>query len=167
MGSRFHISGDRGNVMWCGDKDAFDWLKTVLLHARDSVIDQLRASWIKFHLLVDTGKLEKGVHHAIDDLGSLVGVKLRLKNTKLHTAVALTKTRRVMCGHDYTSLLQHSPLTGEKMALALHYLNAVALISAAVVPNLLPLICFKLLELNLKHGISTTMPAAVAWYGVI
>ena len=114
MGSRFHISGDRGNVMWCRDEDDFDWFKTVSLHTRDSLMDQPRASWIKFHLLVNTGKLEKGVHHAIEDLGSLVGVKLRLKNTKLHTAVALAKTRLVMRGHDYRSLLQHSPLTDEK-----------------------------------------------------
>jgi hypothetical protein len=58
-------------------------------------------------------------------------------------------------------------MTNERMSAALRVLSLLAIMSSASKPKLTPLVCFKIVELNMKYGISNTMPVAMAWYGVI
>jgi hypothetical protein len=58
-------------------------------------------------------------------------------------------------------------MTCDKKKLALRILNFLALLCSASSPSLVPLICFKIIGLNMKHGMARSMPTAMAWYGVI
>ena len=73
-----------------------------------------------------------------------------------------------MRGETEESLLKHPRMTCEKISLALRILNFLALLCAATnQTSLVSLICFKIIRLNIEHGISRSMPTAMAWYGVI
>lgn len=79
----------------------------------------------------------------------------------------MVRVRRLMRNQNETTLLEYPRMTNERMNATLRYLNQVALACAAIDSKLLPLVCFKIIEMNLKHGISPTMPTAIGWFGVI
>ncbi|KAL3798194.1 hypothetical protein HJC23_005755 [Cyclotella cryptica] len=155
-------------AIWAGaDQDAVEWLDVVHWRTRGSVMDQLRASWIKFNVLVTKGELETAVSLGIKDLGSLAGVKIKLKNLRRQNLFAMVRVRRLMRNQNETTLLEYPRMTNEKMNATLRYLNQVALVCAAMQSRVLPLVCVKIIEMNMKYGISSTMPTAIGWYGTI
>lgn len=49
----------------------------------------------------------------------------------------------------------------------LRLLNVLTTLSIAWNQRLLPLLCFRVIQLNLKHGMSDASPSAVAMYGAL
>jgi len=72
-----------------------------------------------------------------------------------------------MRNENETTLLEYPRMTNERMNATLRYLNQVAFVCAAMDSKLLPLVCFKIIEMNMKYGISPTMPTAIGWFGVM
>ena len=72
-----------------------------------------------------------------------------------------------MKGHTESTILDFPRLTNERMTIALRILNLISFHCAGTIPKLSPLICLKIVELNMKYGISPTMPLAMAWYAAI
>jgi hypothetical protein len=83
-----HLNGSEV-ALWTGaTQNADEWLDIVSLRTRGSVIDQLRAAWMKVNLLATKGQLEAAIELGLKDLGSLTGVKIKSKNLKTRTLVS-------------------------------------------------------------------------------
>ncbi|KAL7520344.1 hypothetical protein ACHAWX_005068 [Stephanocyclus meneghinianus] len=162
-----HLNGAEVAVWSGATQNADEWLDIVSVRTRGSVMNQLRTTWMKVNLLATKGQLEAAIELGLKDLASLTGVQVKSKNLKTRTLVAMWRTRRLMRGHTETTLLACSRMKNERMNAALRLLHFIALLCAAGKPKMTPLVCFKLLELNIKFGISSTMPTAMTWYGVI
>eukprot|EP00804_Cyclotella_cryptica_P021476 CCRYP_005799-RA/>CCRYP_005799-RA protein AED:0.04 eAED:0.04 QI:150/1/1/1/0.83/0.85/7/550/1028 len=155
-------------AIWAGaDKDAADWLEILHWRTRGSVLDQLRTSWIKFNLLVTKRQHEDAVNHGIQDLSSLAGVKIKVTNLNAQTLFALMRVRRTMRYENEATLLEYPHVANDRMNAVLRYLNLVALVCAGLQSRVYPLVCLKIVQMNMEYGISSTMPTAIGWYGVI
>lgn len=72
-----------------------------------------------------------------------------------------------MNAHNETTLLQCPRMTQIAFESALRVLNLIAVLCAGTKTQMTALVCLKIVELNMKYGMSNTMPVAIAWYGVM
>ena len=64
-------------------------------------------------------------------------------------------------------LHQLEPISDAQIVATLRLLYMLVTLSIAWNQKLMPLICFRVIQLNLKHGYSKAMPNAVAMYGAL
>mmetsp|Transcript_12829 Transcript_12829/g.27849 ORF Transcript_12829/g.27849 Transcript_12829/m.27849 type:complete len:527 (-) Transcript_12829:317-1897(-) len=132
---------------------------------KGSLLDFLNASYIQVRSLAsreDPSALDVGIEAL-----RLAGVNLPSRNLAMHTIVGLAKTRCAMKGKSADKLLQLPPITDKRMIQTSRLLHLCVLISNSWNQKMLPLLCFRIVQLNLTHGMSKAMPSAMALYGAI
>jgi len=72
-----------------------------------------------------------------------------------------------MRNENESTLLEYPHVANERMNATLRYLNLVALVCAGLQSRVFPLVCLKIMQMNMNYGISSSMPTAIGWYGVI
>jgi hypothetical protein len=138
---------------------------SVLFAHEPSLVGFLNASYIKVRSLRskdDSSSLRVGIEAL-----KMAGVTFPGQNFALHTIHGLAQTRKSMRGKTTDKLLQLPMLEDKAKIAALRLLNVLFMISISYDQKYLPFICFKLIQLNLKHGLSEFMPSALAVYGTI
>ncbi|KAL7541321.1 hypothetical protein ACHAXR_010809 [Thalassiosira sp. AJA248-18] len=139
---------------------------TVLIdHCKGSIVDFLTASYIKARSLAAMGD-----PFAIDvglEALRLAGEPFPTRNLFAQNILGLVRTKYSMRSIDAGKWLQLPPIKDEQMIATLRMLNLLVHISISYNQRLLPLLCFRIVELSLAHGMSNEMPSAVALYGAI
>jgi hypothetical protein len=81
--------------------------------------------------------------------------------------IALAKTRRLLKGIDVTSILKRPPIVEKHMKTTLRLLNLLATLSVNGRTEMLPLIVFMIVQLNMKYGLSTAMPTGGIFIAIV
>mmetsp|Transcript_25283 Transcript_25283/g.60782 ORF Transcript_25283/g.60782 Transcript_25283/m.60782 type:complete len:1028 (+) Transcript_25283:177-3260(+) len=140
-------------------------LSIIFEHSKGYIADFLDASIIQVRSLSsrdDPTALDVGIEAL-----RVAGEKFPSRNFALHSLVGLARIRCTMKGKGAEKLLQLPPLADKELISLLRLLHMCVNLSVLWNQNLLPLLCFRFVRLNLTHGMSEAMPSAVAVYGAI
>ena len=146
-------------------RDMDKLLKVLFSNCKDSMVDYLNASSIQAKsLLVRTDQRSLTVC-----LGALryAGVKFPTNNLAMHTVKGLAKTRYLINNLGVEKLLRLPPIKDKQIMAILRLLHQCVILTISFNQKLIPLVIFRIIELNLKHGMSKEYPMALALYGAL
>jgi len=149
-----------------GDYEQMDAWLSVAIRRSIGLDDQFRAHYIHVRSLAQRNEMEKAVDVGLEAL-ELIGVRIPSDNVKLHTLIELFKTRRLMKRICVADLKKIEPNKEKQVVSASRLLNILGTLSLSGKKHLCPLICFKSVQFNIKHGILSGMPISLATYGFL
>jgi predicted ATPase/signal transduction histidine kinase/DNA-binding NarL/FixJ family response regulator len=160
-----HVEAAEGAYL-SGDFEQMEQLAQVVLQHARTLLDKVKVYEIKIRAYITQNKLLEAIKIARYIL-KILGVKLPAKPTKLHILFALITTKFALAGRRIEDLVNLPEMTNPyKLAIA-HIMSSVASAAYFAVPDLLPLLVFKMITLSIKNGNTSESAFAYAAYGHI
>ncbi|MGH2564670.1 MAG: ATP-binding protein, partial [Ginsengibacter sp.] len=149
-----------------GQYDKVDQLINIILEKSRSLIDSAKGYEINIKKLIAQNKPLEAVELGLNILKKF-GINLPLKPGRLQVTKDLLQTKFLLRNKsmDYFNGLPEMK-DGEKNA-AMRILSDISSASFFAVPNLVPLLVFKMISLTVKFGLSRKSPFSFAAYGYI
>ncbi len=149
-----------------GDFDQMEKLVEVVLERAKTVLDKVKVYEVKIQADMAQSKLQEAIQTALPVLKSL-GVKLPHKPNNLHILLALLRTKLSLVGKQIEDLIDLPEMTDPYNLAIMRILSTVSYAAYLTLPDLLPLITFKQVNLSVKHGNASESTYAYATYGMI
>ncbi len=149
-----------------GQFEQMEQLVEVVLQQAKTLLDKIKAYEIKILSHISQQKMLEAIEIALPVLAQL-GVSLPQKPKKWHIILALLQTKITLFGKRTEDLIDLPEMTDFAKLAAMRILSRIISASYAAMPELLPLVVFKQVNLSLKYGNTSLSAYAYATYGVI
>ncbi len=146
--------------------DEMERLGSVILTNAASVLDQAKVYEIRIRACYALHRLSEAVEMAREILRKM-GVVFPAKPSKAHALVGLIRLRYALRGRSVEALVDLPEMTDPVYLTITRILATVAAAAYAVVPELLPLIVFKLVDLSLRFGNGPSAPFGYSTLAII
>lgn len=149
-----------------GEYEIVDRLVQQITRHSRSLIDSVKAFEIEIKKLIAQNKLIDSIRLGLQILQKL-GIRLPMKPGNLSVLKDLLKTKWLLRNKsmDY---FNHLPvMEDEQKKAAMRIMSEISSASYFAVPNLVPLLVFKMVYMSVKHGLSVKSPFSFAAYGYI
>jgi predicted ATPase len=150
----------------CGQFEEMESLVVVVLQKANRVLDQVRAYEVKIQACIATKKYQEAIETGVAIL-KLLGVRLPKNPSKLDVVLGMLKTKLLLRGKQIENLLALPEITDPYKLAAMRILSSISSAAYLAVPELLPLIVFKMVNLSVKHGNTSVSAYGYAGYGLI
>ncbi|MFH1138601.1 MAG: AAA family ATPase [Pseudomonadota bacterium] len=149
-----------------GHEDKMERLTGEVIRKSSRVLDQAKAFEVRIQAYVAANRLGPAEAEARAGLG-LLGVRFPVNPGRAHVLAAYLKTRALLWGRGMEDLRSLPPMSEPKKlaAMALLYRALPAVYSS--VPELLPLVIFKMATLTVGYGRAENSAIAFAGYGAM
>ncbi|HEX6846520.1 MAG TPA: hypothetical protein VF144_06060, partial [Chitinophagaceae bacterium] len=140
-------------------------VQSIFRHSR-TLIDLVKGYEIEIKTLIAQNKLIEAIRLGFEVLGKL-SIKLPLKPGKLSVLKDLLQTRWLLRNKtaDYFNRLPE--MEDEQKNAAMRIMSEISSASYFAIPNLVPVLVFKMVSMTVKHGLSIKSPFSFAAYGYI
>ena len=149
-----------------GQYEKVDKLVNDLLKHSRSLIDSTKGYEIDIKKLIAQNKPLEAVELGLDILHKL-GINLPLKPGKLRVMKGLLQTKFLLRNKSMDYFNSLPEMKDEEKNAAMRILSDISSASFFAVPNLVPLLVFKMVSMTVKHGLSHKSPFSFAAYGYI
>lgn len=149
-----------------GEYEKVDVLVNDLLQHSKSLIDSVKGYEIDIKKLIAQNKPLEAVKLGLRILQKL-GIGLPLKPGKLRVLKDLAQTKWLLRNKSTDYFNSLSDMKDAEKNAAMRILSDITSASYFAVPNLVPLLVFKMVSLSVKHGLSRKSPFSFAAYGYI
>mmetsp|Transcript_36638 Transcript_36638/g.77303 ORF Transcript_36638/g.77303 Transcript_36638/m.77303 type:complete len:1032 (-) Transcript_36638:196-3291(-) len=140
-------------------------LAVLFNNCKGSIVDCLNASYIQVRTMMsrdDPEALDTGLEAL-----RLAGEKFPSQNLAAHTVTGFAWTRCSKRIKSAEKLLELPQIADKQIIATIRLIDLLVPIALSYLQALAPLLCFRVVKLNLAYGLSRSMPSAVALYGVI
>ena len=140
-------------------------VQSIVQHSR-TLIDSVKGHEIEIKKLIAQNNLIEAIKLGIEVLSKL-GVNLPMKPGRLSVLKDLLQTRWLLRNKtaDYFNRLPE--MEDEQKKAAMRIMSEISSASYFAVPNLVPVLVFKMVSMTVKHGLSVKSPFSFAAYGYI
>ncbi|TMI89496.1 MAG: GAF domain-containing protein [Bacteroidetes bacterium] len=140
-------------------------VQSMMQHSR-TLIDSVKGYEIEIKKLIAQNKLIEAIKLGIEVLNKL-GIKLPMNPGRLSVLKDMLQTRWLLRNKtaDYFNRLPE--MGDEQKKAAMRIMSEISSASYFAVPNLVPLLVFKMVKMTVKHGLSVKSPFSFAAYGYI
>jgi len=149
-----------------GNFEEMTRLAEAVLQQAQVLLDKVKIYEVKIQACIAQNKLLEAVKTALQVL-KLLGVRLPEKPNKLNILLALLGTKLALVGKRIDDLIELPIMTNPIKLAAMRILSSIFTATYFAVPELMPLIVFKQVNLSLKHGNASESCYAYAVYGLI
>jgi len=139
--------------------------RTIHLHARRP-LDKARTRDLEIRALYSRGEMREAVRIALA-FAAEMGVKLPPTPRKIHIVLGLLKTKLMLLGKNVEKLAELPRMRDPRKLAAINILSSAVLPAFDSLPDLLPLIIFKGVDLSLRYGNTDESIFGYAGYGLI
>ncbi|MCL1469598.1 trifunctional serine/threonine-protein kinase/ATP-binding protein/sensor histidine kinase [Argonema antarcticum] len=149
-----------------GNFEEMTRLAEVVLEEAQMLLDKVKIYEVKIQACIAQNKLLEAIKTALQVL-KLLGVRLPEKPKKLNILLALLGTKLALVGKRIDDLIELPIMTDPIKLAAMRILSSIVTATYFAVPELMPLIVFKQVNLSLKHGNASESCHAYGVYGLI
>jgi len=149
-----------------GQFEQMEQLVEVVLQQAKTLLDKVKAYEIKILSHISQQKMLEAIETALPVLAQL-GVYLPQKPNKLHIILGLLQTKITLAGKRTEDLIDLPEMTDSAKLAAMRILSRIISASYIAMPDLLPLVVFKQINLSIKYGNTSLSAYAYAAYGGI
>ncbi|MFB2923315.1 ATP-binding protein [Aerosakkonema funiforme] len=149
-----------------GNFEEVDRLAEVVLQEAQMLLDKVKIYEVKIQASIAQNKLLEALKTALEVL-KLLGVNLPEKPNKLDILFGLLRTKLSLVGKRIEDLINLPLMTDSIKLAAMRILSNIVTPTYFAVPELMPLIVFKQVNLSLKYGNASESAHAYAVYGLI
>jgi len=147
--------------------DTNSWLAIIFDRCKENVVDLLSAYYIQVRKLGVKDEDPRALDFGLEAL-KLVNIRFPSKNMRFHIMGGFVQTYSSMKRKGGVAKLTELPLiTDEEIVIALRILKLLIEFAFHWNQELLALLIFSVVDLNMVHGMSPGMPSALALYGAI
>ncbi|HBB33709.1 MAG TPA: PAS domain S-box protein [Cyanobacteria bacterium UBA8803] len=150
----------------CGNFEEMERLASVVLQRAKVLLDKVKIYEIKISACMAQGKISEMLNTGITVL-KLLGVSLPKKPSQLDILLNLIGTKILLFGKRIENLIHLPPMTAPDQKAAMQILNSIAPATYNSVPNLLPIVICKAINLSVKYGNSEPSVLMYSYYGLI
>jgi len=140
-------------------------VQSIILHSH-SLIDSVRGYEIEIKKLIAQNKLIEAIKLGLQILSKL-GSKLPINPGMLSVLKDLLQTRWLLRNKTADYFNQLPEMEDEQKKAAMRIMSEISSASYFAVPNLVPVLVFKMVKMTVKHGLSVKSPFSFAAYGYI
>lgn len=149
-----------------GDHIACETLiQDVLSHA-ENVLDKVRCIEIRMQSAIAQNKPEKAIGYGMDCLEEL-GAKVPRKPGQMHVISGLIASGMNLRGKKPEDILKLAPNTDVKARAVMNVLYHMLPAAYFAMPNIVPIVIFRLLKLTLDKGVDSKSPYAFLGFGYL
>ncbi|MDY6807116.1 MAG: diguanylate cyclase, partial [Cyanobacteriota bacterium] len=141
-------------------------LINILLENAKNALDRVKAYEVKIQLLMSQNKLLEAIQVALKFL-SLLGIDLPKNPDKIDVERYLSEIEGKLSGKFVESLIDLPIMTDRKGLASMRILSAILNAAYLALPNLLPIIVAKQVDLSIASGHADVSPSAYANYALI
>jgi len=149
-----------------GDFELQDELTAVVLCQANKLLDKVEVYEVKIQAYIAQNQLTEAVQTALAVL-KLLGVKFPIKPSKWDIRRGLLATKLALVGKSIEDLVNLSPMKEPNKLAAMRILSSVISAAYFAMPELMPLIVFKQVNLSVKYGNAAVSASAYGSYGLI
>jgi predicted ATPase/serine phosphatase RsbU (regulator of sigma subunit) len=149
-----------------GQFEQMEQLLEVVLQQAKTLLDKVKAYEIKILSHISQQRMLDAIETALPVLAQL-GVSLPKKPKKWHIILGLLQTKITLVGKRTEDLINLPEMTDSAKLAAMRILSRIISASYIAMPELLPLVVFKKVNLSLKYGNTSLSAYAYATYGMI
>jgi predicted ATPase/class 3 adenylate cyclase/tRNA A-37 threonylcarbamoyl transferase component Bud32 len=149
-----------------GEYDKVDKYVQPIIQRSQSLVDSVKGYEIEIKKLIAQNKLLEAIKLGLKVLNKL-GIKLPMAPGRLSVLKDMLQTRWLLRNKtaDYFNRLPE--MEDEQKKAAMRIMSEISSASYFAVPNLVPLLVFKMVKMTAKHGLSVKSPFSFAAYGYI
>lgn len=140
-------------------------VNSIVKHS-NSLIDSVNAYEIEIKKLIAQNKLIESIRLGLEILNKL-DIHLPIKPGTLSVLKGLLLTRWLLRNKTAADFNNLPEMTDEKKKAAMRIMSEISSASYFAVPNLVPLLVFKMVSMTVKEGLSVKSPFSFAAYGYI
>jgi predicted ATPase/class 3 adenylate cyclase len=161
------LAGNAGEAAYLsGEYEKVDKLvQEIAAHSR-SLIDSVKAYEIEIKKLIAQNKLIEAIRLGLHILLRL-GIRLPMKPGNLAVLKDLLKTKWLLRNKSMDYFNSLPVMEDEQKKAAMRIMSEISSASYFAVPNLVPLLVFKMVNMSVKYGLSVKSPFSFAAYGYI
>ena len=149
-----------------GDFEQQDKLTAVVLQQANKLLDKVKVYEVRIQAYIAQNKLTEAVQTALAVL-KLLGVKFPSKPSKLQICQGLVATKLALVAKRIEDLVNLPPMREPNKLAAMRILSSVMSAAYFAMPELMPLIVFKQVNLSIKYGNAAVSASAYGSYGLI
>jgi predicted ATPase/class 3 adenylate cyclase len=131
-----------------------------------TLIDSVAGYEIEIKKLIAQNKLPEAIKLGLSVLQKL-GLKFPSKPGQLSVLFGLLKAKWILSGKTMESFNNLPLMQDEKRNAAMRIMSEISSAAYFAVPNLVPLLVFKMVEWSVRYGLSPKSPYSIATYGFI
>ena len=146
-------------------EQTLQFIDTILQHSK-TLLDQVRAYEIKIQFYTSQNQMLAAVETGLHILKQL-GVSLPNKPNKRHMILSLLQTKLILGKKPIKHLADLPEMTQLDKLAAMRILSSTTAAAYLAMPQILPLIVFKQIQLSVKYGNTRISTYSYATYGVI
>ena len=162
-----HLTADAADAAYLsGEYDKVDKYVSILHNHSKSLIDSVKGHEIEIKKLIAQNKPLEAVQLGLTILKKL-GINLPLKPGKLQVFKDLMQTKWLLKNKSSEYFNNLPEMKDAEKNAAMRILSDITSASYFAVPNLVPLLVFKMVGLTVKYGLSRKSPFSFAAYGYI
>ncbi|MGF1485701.1 MAG: AAA family ATPase [Prochloraceae cyanobacterium] len=132
----------------------------------NSLLDRVKIYEIKIQGYVAQNKLLDAVKIVLPVL-KMLGINLPLKPSKFDILLGIINTKLILAGKNIESLTDLPLMKDPYKLAAMRILSSIYNVVYIAIPELLPLVIFKQIDLSIKYGNTSSSASAYTFYGLI
>lgn len=140
-------------------------VEVVLQHAK-TLIDKVKVYEIKIQFFIAQNHLLEAIKIGIETL-NILGIQFPQKPTMLNIILGLIKTKLTLLGKPIKDLTDLPDMTDPIPLAAMRLMWSISFAAYLAVPELGPLLAFKMVNLSVKYGNASESASGYAGYGTI
>ena len=148
------------------DFKQMETLAEMVLQQAKTLLDKVKVYEVKIQAYVAQNKLLEAIKTGLQVL-KLLGVKFPEKPTKLNIILGLVRTKLTLAGKPIEDLIDLPKMTDQFALAAMRIMWSVSSAAYLAVPELIPLLAFKMVYLSVKYGNASESASGYAGYGTI
>ncbi|NEP59104.1 MAG: AAA family ATPase [Symploca sp. SIO2G7] len=149
-----------------GDFERQDKLTAIVLQQANQLLDKVKVYEVKIQAYIAQNQLTEAMETALAVL-KLLGVKFPAKPNKWDIWRGLLATKLALAGKKIEDLVNLPPMRQPNKLAAMRILSSVISAAYFAMPELMPLIVFKQVNLSIKYGNAALSASAYGSYGLI
>jgi len=163
----FQLTGDAADAAYLsGQYEKVDNLVGDLLQHSKSLTDSAKGHEIDIKKLIAQNKTLDAVKLGLNILGEM-GIHLPLKPGKMHVMKDLVQMKFLLRNKSMDYFNNLPEMTDPEKNAAMRILSDISSASFFAVPDLVPLLAFRMIRLTIEYGLSRKSPFSFAAYGYI
>lgn len=148
-----------------GDMEYMEYIIEIVLQNTTTVLDRIGVYETKIQAHIQTDSL-KAIEIGITVIKEL-GMNIPLKPTQVQIAFDLVKIILILFGKKIDKLIDLPQMSDKRKLAVMRILSVISAPAYLVMPDLLPIIIFKQVNLSIKYGNAPQSPFAYAGFGIV
>ena len=141
-------------------------LTEVVLQSAKSLLDKVRIYEIIIQSLIAQNRLSESIKMGIKIL-NLLGVQFPEKPTTFNIILGLISTKIILLGRNIKDFVDLPDMTDPMALAAMRLMWSISSAAYLALPELIPLLAFKMVNLSVKYGNASESASGYAGYGTI